>query len=162
MQNFVCVLQHWSLCFPQSSGSPIIKYHWLARSDTLGISSPFFASPGWEAWRMVQNLHNSVRTSLMLWFSSLWVTHPAGVGFDFIVMAPLLPSNCGCCFVFGCGVSFFGGFQCPPVNGCSTASCSFGALTGGDEHMTFYFAMLNWKPVLLKFIFNWRIIALQC
>ena len=28
------------------------------------------------------------------------------MGFDFIVMAPLLPSHCGFSFVFGCGVSF--------------------------------------------------------
>ena len=28
------------------------------------------------------------------------------MGFDFIVIAPLLPSHCGFPFVFGCGVSF--------------------------------------------------------
>ena len=28
------------------------------------------------------------------------------MGFDFIVIAPLLLSHCGFCFVFGCGVSF--------------------------------------------------------
>ena len=28
------------------------------------------------------------------------------MGFDFIVIAPLLPSHCGFFFVFGCGVSF--------------------------------------------------------
>ena len=43
------------------------------------------------------------------------------------------------------GVSFFGGFQWPPVKGCSTASCDFGALAGGDEHTSFYFAVLNQK-----------------
>ena len=32
------------------------------------------------------------------------------------------------------GYVFFGGFQHPPVNGCSTASCDLGALAGGDEH----------------------------
>ena len=48
-------------------------------------------------------------------------------------------------FVFGCGVSFFGGFQHPPVNGCSTASCDFDALSG-DEHMSFSLANLNQKP----------------
>ena len=31
---------------------------------------------------------------------------PAVMGFDFIVIAPLLPSLCGFSFVFGCGVSF--------------------------------------------------------
>ena len=29
------------------------------------------------------------------------------MGFDFIVIAPFLPSHCGFYFVFGCGVSFF-------------------------------------------------------
>ena len=39
-------------------------------------------------------------------FSSLWDTHPVVMGFDFIVIAPLLLSHCGFSFVFGCGVSF--------------------------------------------------------
>ena len=40
--------------------------------------------------------------------SVLWlgVTHPVVMGFDFIVIAPLLPSPCSFSFVFGCGVSF--------------------------------------------------------
>ena len=29
-----------------------------------------------------------------------------GMGFDFILIVPLLPSYCGFFFVFGCGVSF--------------------------------------------------------
>jgi len=36
----------------------------------------------------------------------LWVAHPAGMGFDFIMIAPLSPSCCGFSFVFGCGMSF--------------------------------------------------------
>ena len=39
-----------------------------------------------------------------------WVMHLASMGFDFIVIAPLLPSHWGFFFVFGCGVSFFGRF----------------------------------------------------
>ena len=38
----------------------------------------------------------------------LWVTHLGGMGFDFIVIAPLLPSHWGF-FVFGCGVFFLVG-----------------------------------------------------
>ena len=75
---------------------------------------------------------------LVLLFSSLWVTHPAGLGFDFVVIVPLLPSRFF--FLFGPGVSFFGGFQCP-VDGCSTASCDFGALAGGNEHTSIYSAI---------------------
>ena len=33
-------------------------------------------------------------------FSSLRVTHPAVMGFDFTVIAPLLSSHCGVSFVF--------------------------------------------------------------
>ena len=41
------------------------------------------------------------------------------------------------------GYLFFGGFQCFPVDGCSIASCNFGALAGGDECMSFNSTMLN-------------------
>ena len=61
---------------------------------------------------------------------------------------PLLPSPCSF-FVFGLGCLFFGGLQCPPVDGCSTICCNFGILTGGDEPMSFYSAILNQKPVKL-------------
>ena len=51
------------------------------------------------------------------------------MGFDFIVIAPLLPSHCGFFFVFGHEASFFGGFQRPSADVCSTASCSSGAFS---------------------------------
>ena len=127
MQDFVCALHDWSLCYPESCGSPIIISCWPSRSESLGIPGPFVRSPGWEAWCGVQNLHNSGRTSLVLLFSSLWATHPAGKGFDFIVTVPLLPSHCSLFSVFGCGISFFGRFQHPSVDGYSTASCNLGA-----------------------------------
>ena len=69
--------------FPQSSGKAIIESRWPSRPDSLGIPSPFVRSPGWEASCRVQNLHNSVRTSLALLFSSLWITHLVGLGFSF-------------------------------------------------------------------------------
>ena len=81
------------VCFPQSCRSPIIKSYWPSRSDSLGIPSPFVGSAGWQAWRGVQNLHNSGKTSLVLLFSSLKVTHTVGMAFDFIMIAPL-PSCC--------------------------------------------------------------------
>ena len=37
---------------------------------------------------------------------------------------------------------FFGGIQHSPVHGCSAVSCNFGVLTGEDEHMSFYSAIL--------------------
>ena len=44
----------------------------------------------------------------LLWYncSPVRESHPAVMGFDFIVIAPLLLSHCGFSFVFGCGVSF--------------------------------------------------------
>ena len=144
VQGFVCALKDWSLCFPQSYESLIFKFHWASRSDSLGIPSPFVRSPGWEAWRGVLNLQDS-RTSSVLLFSSLWVTHLAGMGFDFIVIVPLLPYSCNFFFVFGHGAYVFGRFQGPPDSGCSTVSCDVGALVGGNEHTFFYSAILNWK-----------------
>ena len=116
-----------------------------SRSDSLGIPSPFVRSPGWEAWHGVLNLQDSRRTSLVLLFSSLWVTHLAGTGFDFILIVPLLPYSCNFFFVFGHAASILGRFQDPPVGGCSTVGCDFGALVGGNEHMSFYSTILNWK-----------------
>ena len=72
-----------------------------------GDSSSLCQIPIREAWRGIQNLHNSGRTSLVSLFSSLWVTHLAGMGFDFIMIVPLLPSHCSFFFVFGYGVSFW-------------------------------------------------------
>ena len=112
------------------------------KARSLGIPSPFVGSPGWETWCGVQNLHSSARTSLVLLFSNLWVTHLAGMGFDLIMIVPFLPSCCGFFFVFACELSSFG-FQHPPVNGCSTASCNFGSLPGGEERTSFYSAILN-------------------
>ena len=54
-------------------------------------------------------------------------------------ISPLLPSFWGFSFALGHGVSFFGGIQHPPVNGCSAVSCNFGVLTGEDECTSFYY-----------------------
>ena len=49
---------------------------------------------------------------------------------------PLLPSFWGGSFAPGCGVSFFGGIQHSPVDGCSAASCNSGVFAG-EERMSF-------------------------
>ena len=46
---------------------------------------------------------------------------------------------------------YFGGFQPPPVNCCTTDSCNFGPLKGGDEHLSFYFAIWNQKLVNISY-----------
>ena len=73
-----------------------------------------------------------------------------GMRFDFIVIVALLPSCCGF-FVFGHGIFVFGRFQHPPVDGCSKSSCDFGSLAEGDECMSFYSTILNWKFSFINF-----------
>ena len=58
------------------------------------------------------------------------------------VILPLLPSCWGFSFALGCRVSFFGGIQHSPIDGCSAASCNFGVLTE-DELTPFYSSMLK-------------------
>ena len=58
------------------------------------------------------------------------------------VISPLLPSCWGFSFALGCGVSFFGGLQHSPIDGCSAASCNFGVLAGEDKCTSFYSAVL--------------------
>ena len=53
------------------------------------------------------------------------------------VISPLLPSCWGFPFALGCEVSFSGGIQFSPVDGCSAAGCDFGVLAGEDEHMSY-------------------------
>ena len=79
-----------------------------------------------------------------------WSGHLTGIGFDFIVIVPLLPSCWGFSVVLGCGVSFLGGFQYLSVYGCSTTSCDFGSLAEGNERMSFYSTIL----ILLNFLSN--------
>ena len=50
--------------------------------------------------------------------------------------------------VCGCGLSFFGGSQSPPTNGCSTASCRTASpLAGRNEPRSFYSDILSRKPL---------------
>ena len=58
-------------------------------------------------------------------------------GFSLNVISPLLPSCWGFYFAFGHGLSFSGGIQHPPVDGCPAVSSNF-----GDEHTSFYSAIL--------------------
>ena len=47
-------------------------------------------------------------------------------------------------------------------NGCSAASCDFGALARGDKHPSFYSTILNWKPrgLNLTYATGWEILNL--
>ena len=59
--------------------------------------------------------------------------------------SPLLLSYLGFSFALGCGVSFFGGTQHSPVDGCSAVSCNFGVLRGEEECTSFYSA--TWSQI---------------
>ena len=60
------------------------------KSGSLNIPSPFVGSRCREARCGVQNIYNSGRTCLVLLFFSLWVSHSAAMGFDFMVIVHLI------------------------------------------------------------------------
>ena len=58
------------------------------------------------------------------------------------VILSLLPSCLGFSLALGLGVSFYGGIQHSPVDDCSEVGCNFAVLTGEDECISFYSAIL--------------------
>ena len=72
-------------------------------------------------------------------------------GFDFTLIAPLLPSHCPWTWSI-----LLGEVQCLPVDDCPAASCDFGALARGSESMSFYSTILVnplYPGVILKSLF---------
>ena len=55
----------------------------------------------------------------------------------------LLPYCLGFSFALGRGVSFFGGIQHSPLDGCLAVSCNFEVLAGEDERLSFYSAICD-------------------
>ena len=164
------VLVHAVSCVPPSLESLLPPVLWKSCNQILlafkvrfpGDSQPLCQSPGWGACCGVQNLHNSARTSLVLLFSSLWVTHQWV--WD-LILSWLCLSYCLTCsffFVFGCGLSFFGGFQHPPVDGHAAAGCDFGALGDGNECTSFYSTILNQNTVLFFFHTKCLLFSISC
>ena len=49
VRDFVCVLQEWSLYFPQPTGFPQIKPHWTSMPDVLWAHLPGAGPLGLEA-----------------------------------------------------------------------------------------------------------------
>jgi len=84
----------------------------------------------------------------------------AGMGFDFVVIMPRLQSHFSFFWSLHMEYLFSGRLQHPPVDGSSTASCDFGALAGGNEYMTFYSTILNWK--LYKYLFFFKSFSHLC
>ena len=133
-QGFVCALQESVspvLCKFQSPcpcSRPLLTHPSTGHTQTLkGMSgSVSVGSPG---------VHKVFcEPSKSLW----WVW-----GLILNMISSLLPSCWGFSFALGRGVSFSGGIKHSPVNGCSSASCNFGVLTGEEEHTSFYSAILR-------------------
>ena len=98
-------LQEWSFSFPQSYGIPAIKPHWPSKANSPGVPPPIARLPSWGPWHGLRIFIPGERTLVAWFFSSLWVTHLACMGFDFIRLCPP-PSHCGSFFVFGCRIAF--------------------------------------------------------
>ena len=130
VQDFVCAFR---VSVSQSCESPVIKSCWSSKSDSLVLL------PDSQAGKPDMGLRTFTTVGEL---PRLWAAYPAVMGFDFTMAMSLLLSRCGFSFVFGRGVSFFGGFQHPPVGGCSITTCTFGVLTKGDECTSFYSASL--------------------
>ena len=124
--------KRFCLCLPRV-GSLYLPVLWKSCSQislTFKVRFPgdfcnFTRSPGWKAWHGAQNFHSSGRTSLVLFLSSLWITHLEGLGFDFYhdcTPSTILLWLLLCLWTQGI---FFGGFQhSPAVDGCSLVAIS--------------------------------------
>ena len=64
-------------------------------------------------------------------------------------LGAIAPSHYGFPFVLSCEVSYFGGFQCLLVDECLATSCNFDVLSGEDECISFYSAILMLMKLLL-------------
>ena len=106
-QDFVCALQEWSFCLPQSCGSIAVKPTGL-QSRFSGDSFSHCQTPrlGSLMWGPELSLQWEIFCGTVVF---QFLGHAMGMGFDFIAIAPLLPSRCGFLIVFGCRVSFLVG-----------------------------------------------------
>ena len=105
---------------------------------------------GYSPWGCKES--DTTEQHLLYFYFSLCVTHLSDMGFDFIIIVLLRPSAMASSLSLDIGYLFFGGFQCPLVDHCSTASYCFDALTRGDECMSFCSTILNQKPLEFWFL----------
>ena len=147
-----CALQECSLHFPQSYGSPAIESYWPQCQIPWGFLVPLPNSQigkpdlGFRTFPIVRELCGTIVFQFVgcppskyeVWFFLDCV--PSALSLWFLLC------------LWTCG-TFFGGFQCLPVNDCSTVICDFGTLTGGGEHVAFYSTILKQSPAC--FIFKW-------
>lgn len=73
-------------------GFSAFKPCWPPKQTALSPPPPDARPLGWGAWHEAQSCQSCWITSVIQLFSGLWVTHPGGVGFDYIVCVPLVLS----------------------------------------------------------------------
>ena len=108
MQGFVCAFQGWSLFAPilwKSYSQILLSFKAKFPGDSQSLC--WIRSLGSLTWGSEPSQQWENFFGVIVLLSSLWVTHLAGVGSDFIVIVLSLLSRGGCFFVFGRGVSVF-------------------------------------------------------
>ena len=91
-----------------------------------------------QVWLSLFGVSGSWCTQGFVW--ALWASLQIW-GLILNVVSSLLLSCWGFSFALRHGVSFLGGIQYSPVDGCSGSKCNFGVFTGEDELISFYSAI---------------------
>ena len=128
----------WPRSAAPRTPAPVASHCWpIPLQEILKHSKAGLAQSLWGLWGPHKILFEPSKRLWQVW--------------DLILNAitPLLPSFWGFFFALGRGVSFFGGTQHSAVDGCSAVSYNFEVLTGKDECMSFYSAIL-WVTVVLS------------
>ena len=114
----VCCSQRQCSC-----GRPLLTH--ASAGDTQNVQR--------QVWLSLCVVSGSWWTQGFVWVSSepLWQVWSLIMN----AISSLLQFYWGFSFTLGYGISFFGGIQHSPADGCSAASYNFGALTGEYEHV---------------------------
>ena len=105
---------HSTLCVPSKGGVSVspssveVLQSSPASLQSLILWEFLFLLPNLQVGKPDVGLRTLTPVGGLLWYncSPVCVIHPVVMGFDFIVIASLLPSHCGFSFVFGCEISF--------------------------------------------------------
>ena len=135
---------------------------------TLFVTQVCYSQSPWPCGRLLLTCASTGVTETLKGRSGSVSVWPLGPGAHKVLFAPswhllqaqglilnmilALPPSCWGFFALGCGVSFFGGIQHFPVDGCSAMGCNFGVLAG-DECTSFYSTVLRYV-LLLCHLYN--------
>ena len=131
---WLIVSLHSSFCLCSPRGYfPVLCKFWRLCG---GVNGDLFQEGSWHTQVCCSQSPRLCSRPLLTWTSAgdaqtqfwlgvwwVWALIPNAI-------SPLLLSCWGFSFALGCGVSFSGGIQPSPVDGCSAASCNFGVLAG--------------------------------